>query len=149
MKEFYNFWKRQKNITIFLSIGMVLICVLLNLIILFSREHIPFVLYCCIMVILLTGFVINIYYYRFFCRAAYSFSIHDRNVIFGRKSGEKVFPVSDCKEIKFYSQWVKFKFSNETIYLINFISAKNVIFNSPQISVRIAKQIFTSAIIQF
>lgn len=148
-KEFFKFLKKQKILTIFLSIGIVLICVFLNLIMLSSREFIPFTLYCCITVILLTGFVVNIIYYRFFCRMSYSASVKDGNVTFEKISGGKMFPLSDCKEIKFNSQWVKFKFPNETVYLINFISARNVIFDSPQIDTTTAKQIFTNAIIKY
>lgn len=148
-KEFINFLKKQKILTIFLSIGIVLICAFLNLIMLSSRELVPFTLYCFITLILLTGFVINIFYYRFFCRASYSFSVKDGNVIFEKTAGEKMFSVSDCKEIKFNSQWVKFKFPNETVYLINFISARNVIFDSPQIDITTAKQIFKNATIKY
>lgn len=148
-KKILKFLKTQKIVTIFLSIGLILIYAFLNLIILSSPEVIPFAMYCLITAIFLPVFVLNILYYRFFCRASYSLSIQDGNVIFYKRCEEKTFRVSDCTEIKFYSRGVKFKFPNETVYLINYIFAKDAIFGSPQIDVRTAKQIFTNAIIKY
>lgn len=148
-KKFLKFLKRQKIITILLSIGLILIYGFLNLILLYSHEVIPLAVYCLITVILLSVFVFNLCYYRFFCRASYSISVQDGNVIFEKVNEEKVFCVSDCTEIKFYSQWVRFKFSNETIYLITYLTLRNAVFDSSQIDGRTARQIFTNAIIQY
>lgn len=148
-KKISDFLKKQKIITILLSVGIISIYVILNLIALSSSEFIPLAIYCFITIILLLGFILNICYYRFFCLASYSFSVRDGNVFFEKMRAEQSFQVSECKEIKFYSQFVKFKFPNETVYLINFISAKNVVFDSPQIDVKTAKQIFTNSIIQY
>lgn len=148
-KKFLKFLKIQKIATIFLSSGLILIYVFLTLIILSSPEVIPFAMYCLITAIFLPVFVLNILYYRFFCRASYSLSVQDGNVIFEKRCEEKAFCVSDCTEIKFYSQWVKFKFPNETVYLITYLTLKDAVFVSPPIDGRTAKQIFTNAIIKY
>lgn len=84
-EKFLKFLKIQKIATIFLSIGLILIYGFLNLIILSSPDVIPFAMYCLITVIFLPVFVLNILYYRFFCRASYALSIQDGNVIFEKK----------------------------------------------------------------
>ena len=150
MKEkFLKFLKTQKIATIFVSVGMIFINVFCGLIMLSSRDFKIFAIYCLITAILLPAFVLIILYYRFFCRASYSLSVQDGNVIFYKRDEEKAFRISDCTEIKFYPQWVKFKFSNETIYLITYLTLKDSIFGLPSIDVKTAKQIFTNAIIKY
>ena len=148
-KKFLDFLKKQKIATIFVSVGMIFIYVFCGLIMLSSRDFKMFAMYGLVTAILLPAFVLIILYYRFFCRASYSLSVQDGNVIFYKRDEEKAFRISDCTEIKFYPQWVKFKFSNETIYLLTYLTLKDSIFGLPSIDVKTAKQIFTNAIIKY